>query len=359
VEKPQNPSKGPGRSRRDWPDQIEDEEQLAELLSRPSEQVVEAFARLDGDLAILGGGGKIGPSLTAMACRARRQAGTDQRILVIDRFPDPAVRQSLDRLGAETVACDLLDPEAVGALSEAPNAIYMVGRKFGTTGSPAMTWAINGLIPAYVGQRYRRARIVVFSTGCVYDFVPAESAGSVETDPLTPPGEYSNSCVARERIFEYLSSAHGTKMVLLRLNYAVEMRYGVLVDLALQIHSGRPVDLTMGQFNAIWQGDVAAAAIRLLSHAACPPLAINLTGPEKLSVRLVAQRLGELMGKPVRFVGEEAPTALLSDASAAHRLLGKPAVPIQRVLEWTAGWIARGGTTLGKPTHFQSRDGKY
>ena len=347
------------RAREELPERIDGVEQLAELLSRPSEEVVRSFSRLEGNLAIVGGAGKIGPSLTAMACRARQQAGTDQEILVIDRFPDPSVREALERHGAGTIICDLLDPGAVEHLPPAQNVVYMVGMKFGTTDRPALTWAVNALIPAYVARRYRDARVVAFSTGCVYDFVPAASAGSVESDPLVPAGEYSNSCVARERILEFCSSGCGTKMVLLRLNYAVEMRYGVLVDLALDVQAGRGVDLTMGHFNAIWQGDVNTAVLRLLEHAEHPPRPINLTGPEKLSVRQVASRLGELMGKEIRFAGAEGPSALLSDASAAHRLLGKPAVPIDRVIEWTARWIAAGGATLGKPTHFQQTDGKY
>jgi len=341
------------------PDRIDTVEELEEFLGRPTKEVVELFGRLEGDLAIVGGAGKIGPSLTAMACRARQQAGTDRKIMVIDRFPDPSVCEALQRLGAETVRADLLDPDAVSALPAAENVVYMVGMKFGTSDQPALTWAVNSLIPAYVARRYRDSRMVAFSTGCVYELVPTSSSGSVESDPLTPPGEYSNSCVARERVLEYCCSTYGTKMVLLRLNYSVEMRYGVLVDLAEDVLAGRKVDLGMGYFNVIWQGDVSAAVLRLLEHAACPALAINLTGAEKLSLRQVAQRLGELMGKKVRFTGREADTALLSDASAARKLLGEPTVPIDRVLEWTARWVAGGGQTLGKPTHFQTRDGKY
>ncbi|KPK79149.1 MAG: epimerase, partial [Phycisphaerae bacterium SM23_33] len=266
----------------DWPESIEDERQLEELLSRPTAEVVELFGRLKGDLAVIGGGGKIGPSLTRMACRARQQAGTDQKIIVVDRFPDPSVRDALAKAGAKTITCDLLDPAAVRKLPAAENVIYMVGLKFGTSEQPAMTWAANTLIPAYVAEHYRRSRLVAFSTGCVYDFVPAGSAGSAETDPLEPIGEYSNACVARERILEFFSGKNETPMVQMRLNYSVEMRYGVLVDLALAVLDEQAVDVTMGHFNVIWQGDVNAAALRLLEHTSCPPLAINLTGPEKL-----------------------------------------------------------------------------
>jgi len=343
----------------DLPETIETEEQLDELLSRPPADVVDLFGRLDGPLAIVGGAGKIGPSLVRMACRARDQAGRGQEIHVIDRFPDPHVREALEAAGARTFAADLLNSAALDDAPAAAHVIYMVGMKFGTTDRPALTWAVNGLIPAYVAPRYADARIVAFSTGCVYDLVPADSAGSVETDPLTPPGEYANSCVARERIFEHFAHANGTPMLQMRLNYAVEMRYGVLVDLAKEIVAGEPVDVTMGCFNCIWQGDVNATALRLLEHCACPPRPLNVTGAEKLAVRDVAERLGQRMGKSVRFTGSEADTALLSDARQAHRLLGEPPTPIGRVIDWTADWVARGGRDLGKPTHFQTRDGEY
>ncbi|MFB3894084.1 MAG: NAD-dependent epimerase/dehydratase family protein [Phycisphaerae bacterium] len=341
------------------PEFIETEDQLDELLSRPPAAVVDLFRKLDGDLAIVGGGGKIGPSLAQMACRARAEAGTKQKITVIDRFPDAAVRPAIERFGAQTVSCDLLDDKAVASLPDAPNIVYMAGMKFGTSGRPELTWAVNGLIPAYVARRYKDSRIVAFSTGCVYALVDAKSAGSVETDALEPPGEYANSCVARERMFQYFSAAFGTPIVLMRLNYAVELRYGVLVDIASHIVEGQPVDLTMGHVNVIWQGDVNAATLRLLEMASAPPLALNVTGQQKLCVRELATRLGEMMGRKVKFTGKEAPTALLSDASASFRLLGKPAMPIEPVLKWVAHWIGRGGKTLGKPTHFQTRDGKY
>ena len=341
------------------PQRIESESELEELLSRPPRPVAELFGRLPGPLAIVGGAGKIGPSLVRMACRARELAGTDQQVIVIDRFPDPAVREGLEAAGAETVTSDLLDPDAVAGLPDAADVIYMVGMKFGTSDAPALTWAVNALVPDYVARRYRGSRIVAFSTGCVYDLVPADSDGSLESDPLTPPGEYANSCVARERVLQHRSARDATRMVLVRLNYAVEMRYGVLVDIAQDIAAGRAVDVTMGYANVIWQGEVNAAVLRLLEHAACPALAINLTGPEKLSVRQAALRLAELMGKRVTFTGAEADTALLSNASRAHELLGRPTIPADRMLQWIAHWVGQGGPTLGKPTHFQTRDGKY
>ncbi len=341
------------------PEVIESVDQLEELLSRPPAEVVELFGRLKGPLAIIGGGGKIGPWLVRMAWRARDAAKSDMEIIVVDLFPDPVVKDALAAAGATTIACDLLDPEAVAALPDAADVIYMVGMKFGTSGNPSLTWAINAIPPVYVARRYADARIVAFSTGCVYQLTPADSDGSVETDPLEPPGEYANACVARERILEFYALRNDTPLINVRLNYAVEMRYGVLVDIAQDIAAGRPVDVTMGVFNVMWQGDVNAAFLRLIEHAACPPAAINLTGSEKLSIREVALRMGELMGKEVRITGQEADSALLSDAGKAVSLLGPPAVPAKMVIPWIAQWIAAGRDTLGKPTHFQEREGKY
>lgn len=341
------------------PQRIENLEQLEELLSRPTGPVVELFRRLEGDVVILGAGGKIGPSLTRMACRARQQAARGRRIIAVARFSDSAARAAIEQVGAEVLRADLMDPAAVAALPPAQNVLYLVGQKFGTTHRPDLTWAVNTLVPAAVAQRYRLSRIVAFSTGCVYPLVPAGSRGSTEADELTPLGEYANACVARERIFEHASRRDGTPVVQLRLNYALELRYGVLVDLARQVLAGEAVDLTMGYFNAVWQGDVNAAALRLLEHAASPPAAFNVTGPERLSVRQVAAALAARLGRPARFAGQEAPTALLADASRAIALLGPPMVPIERVIDWTADWLARGGATLNKPTHFQQRDGRY
>lgn len=343
----------------DLPQSIDTEEQLDELLSRPGPAVVDALGRMRGDLMIVGGGGKIGLSLSMMALRAARLAGSGQKIIVVGRSWGGSRSQGLDQLGAELIACDLLDQDAVNSLPQAPNVIYLAGMKFGTTGSPHLTWAANALIPAYVARRLVRSRIVAFSTGCVYEFVDVNSRGSVETDPLTPPGEYANSCVARERVFEYFSATAGTPVLLLRLNYAVEMRYGVLADIATEVWNDRPVDVTMGYVNVIWQGDVNAATIRLLDHAASPAVPMNIAGPETLSVRQLAQEFGRMMGRTPRIVGKESPTALLSDSSRACGILGRPSVPVEQVMRWVAGWVQRGGRLLNKPTHFQTRDGKY
>lgn len=341
------------------PDTIQTEEQLEELLSRPTPAVIDLFKRMQGDLAIVGGAGKIGPSLTNMALRARQAAGTKQDIIVISRFRDRAVREQVEAAGARTVCCDMLDDQAVAALPDAANVVFMVGTKFGTSNRPDLTWATNGVVPAYFARRYKDSRIVAFSTGCVYNFVDFNSGGSVETDPLDPPGEYANSCVARERILQYFSNTLGTKMLQLRLNYAVELRYGVLVDLANKIAAGQPIDLTMGYVNVIWQGDVNAATLRLLEHVGSPAVAMNLTGHECLAIRDLATELGRLMDEKVHFTGVEAKTALLSNSAKSCELLGKPEVPISRVLRWVAQWTRQGGKTLGKPTHFETSDGRY
>lgn len=343
----------------DLPQTIDDEAQLDELLSRPTSEVVEMFARLKGDVAFIGGGGKIGPSMIRMASRAKEASGFGGTIYAVSRFSNAAGRAVVERAGAAIVACDLLADGAEARLPDAQNVFYLVGQKFGTTDNPAATWAANTIAPAVVARRYRAGRIVAFSTGCVYDLVPASCAGSTEASPLAGAGEYAASCIARERVLEYFAHAHGTPLALVRLNYAVEMRYGVLVDLALDIFNGRPVDLAMGHFNAMWQGDVNACTLRLLEHAASPPLAINMTGPEKLSVRDVATGMAALMNLPVQFKNAEAGTALLSDASRLHGMLGLPRVGIENVIRWTADWVRRGGALLGKPTHFQTRDGKY
>ncbi|NNJ26372.1 NAD-dependent epimerase/dehydratase family protein [Alienimonas chondri] len=343
----------------DLPDRLADETALEELLSRPAPAVVDVFRRLRGDLAVLGSAGKMGTSLVTMACRARDAAGSPAKVFSVSRFGDVSVRRRHEAAGAETVACDLLAEDAVDRLPPAAHVVYMAGLKFGTSERPDLTWAANTVAPIQASRAYRDAAIVAFSTGCVYDFVPVGSGGSVETDALEPRGEYANAAVARERLFEYASRERGTPVVLLRLNYALEPRYGVLVDLAQRIAAGQPIDLSTGHFNGIWQGDANAAALRLLEQAASPPLAINVTGTQTLAVRDVATRLAERMNTSVAFTGEPAPAALLANAAQATALLGAPDTPIERVIDWVADWIARGGRTLGKPTHFEVRDGRY
>jgi nucleoside-diphosphate-sugar epimerase len=340
------------------PTRIDTIETLDDLLSEPTPGLVDATRRSTGDLIVLGAGGKMGPTLARMARRAADAAGFTRRVIAVSRFQSPTVRDRLDAAGVHTIACDLLDEDAVMRLPDAADVVYMAGMKFGATGQAAFTWAENCLIPAFVCRRYASSRMVAFSTGNVYPLVPA-GQGSRETDPAGPAGEYAMSCLGRERMFEYFSSRGSTPITLLRLNYACELRYGVLVDLARRVWSGEPVDLTTGYFNVIWQGDANAMSLMALTCAAVPPQVLNVTGPEELRVRAVTEDLARRMGRPVTFTGVEAGDALLSDASRAFALFGKPCVEARQLIEWIAGWTMRGGDTLGKPTKFEVRDGRF
>jgi nucleoside-diphosphate-sugar epimerase len=336
------------------------EAELEELLTAPSEATVEAVASLDGDLLLLGAGGKMGPSLARLARRSIVEAGLPHRVLCVSRFGSGDLAGRLRADGIETIACDLLDREALAALPEAPNVIYLAGFKFGASAAPHRTWAMNAYLPAIVAERYRGARIVALSTGNVYPQVPVDSGGATEQTPPAPVGEYAQSCLARERMFEHMAEAHGTRSLLVRLNYATDLRYGVLLDIATRVHRGEPVDVSMGFINTIWQGDANAILLRAFPLCAAPPAVLNLTGPETLSVRQAASALAVLLGAAApRFAGGEAETALLSDASRCHELFGPPAVGSSTLLEWTAAWVGRELPTLGKPTHFETRDGRF
>jgi nucleoside-diphosphate-sugar epimerase len=301
----------------------------------------------------------MGPTLARMARRALDDARRADRVIAVSRFSTPDAAHALRTAGVETVACDLLDRDAVRALPQAPNVIFLAGQKFGTAGAPALTWALNTLVPAIVAERYTGARIVALSTGNVYPLVPASSAGAREDLPPAPVGEYAASCLGRERLFENWSARTGTPVAIVRLNYAVELRYGVLVDIARKVQRGEPVDVTMGRVNVIWQGDACARILQCLPIASTPPLVLNVTGPESLSVRSIAQGLGTLLGRPPVLTGTEAPDALLSDASASVARFGPPAVSVGQMMAWIADWLARGGRTLDKPTHFEEREGRF
>ena len=343
----------------DVPELIQTEEQLDEFMTRPSPALIEFFRTLPGPLVVLGAGGKMGPTLAVLARRAATAAGSRLDVIAVSRFSDNCARTWLEAQGVRTIACDLLDETAVASLPDAPNVVYLVGTKFGTTQHPARTWVTNSLVPAYVARRYRGARIAALSTGNVYPLTPVQGGGSRETDPLTPLGEYANACVARERILEYFSEQLLMPVTLLRLYYALDLRYGVLVDIATQIYREEPLDVRMGYLNCIWQGDANEMVLRALAVAAVPARALNLAWPEILSVREVGRQLARRMGKPLTIVGEEAPTAYLCNTGELNRLLGTPATPLEVVLRWTAQWVERGGRTLEKPTHFEVRDGRY
>jgi len=337
------------------PEKIENEQQLDELLSRPRKELVDFVAKLSGDILIIGAGGKIGPSLARMAQRAIQSAGTEATVMAVDACKLDALRAE----GIETRQLDLLDPAGLAKLPKAPNVIYMAGRKFGSTGDEPTTWAVNTLLAGDVARTLGQARVVAFSTGCVYPIMHVETGGATEQTPPAPVGEYAMSCLGRERAFDYASAKAGLKVVHLRLNYAVELRYGVLADIAGRVWRGEPIDLATGFANVIWQGDVCNIALLSLALASSPPAALNVTGPETVSIRRLAKRFGELMGREPVFNGSENGMGYLSNASRAAKLFGLPRVGLERVTRWTADWIRRGGRTLDKPTHYETQDGKF
>ena len=343
----------------DPPDAIESEQTLDGLLTRPRTELVQFIKSVRSPLVILGAGGKMGPSLAVLARRAAQAAGHKLAVIAVSRFSDANARRWLEEREVRTLTCDLYDPGATRQLPDTENVLFLVGQKFGTTQSPAATWAANTIVPARVAEHYAAARIVALSTGNVYPLSPVARGGSTESDPLTPLGEYANATVGRERIFEFFSQRNRTPVVLLRLFYATDLRYGVLRDLADRIWAGKPIDLANGHFNCIWQGDANEMVICSLALAASPAVAFNLTSKDVLSVRTVATRLGELLGKPARLIGAENETALIGNTAKLRALLGDPPTPLEAMIRWTADWVKRGGRSLGKPTHFEVRDGRY
>ena len=328
-------------------------------LSRPTAEDVSAMRAIEGDLLILGAGGKMGPSLAALARRAADLAGSRKRIIAVSRFSDEELRAHFSSQNIETISCDLLELGVLGKLPDAANVLFMAARKFGTSGSEYLTWAMNTFVPGLVAERYRSSRIVAFSTGNVYPLTDVHEGGAVESTPVEPKGEYAQSALGRERMFEYGSQRWGTPVTILRLNYAVELRYGVLVDIGLAVFDRRPIDLRMGYVNVIWQRDANSMCLRSFVHCQSPPLILNLTGPETLSVRRVAHEFGQKFGIEPIFDFEENTTALLNNSGKAHRLLGCPSVTAAEIIDWLAEWIRNRGPMLNKPTHFQARDGKF
>ena len=338
---------------------IADTNALDDHLSQPTPALVDSMRRIEGDIVFLGAAGKMGPTMCRLARRATDEAGVSRRIMAVSRFSEPGARADLETHGIETIACDLLDDAAVRALPDAQNIVYMAGMKFGTSGNAAMTWAMNTYLPARVAERYRHSRIAAFSTGNVYGMTPVTSGGSREGDPLHPVGEYAMSAMGRERMLEYMSATHDTPMTIIRLNYACELRYGVLVDLARWVWEDKEIDRAMGHFNVIWQRDANAFTLQSLEHAVSPPLVLNVTGPEILSVENVAMQFGTLMGKEPILVGTPGTECLLNNASRCFDKFGKPIVSADIMMRWIADWVARGGENLNRLTHFEVVNGQF
>jgi len=331
-------------------------EALEEFMSRPTPALEADLAKTQGDILILGVGGKMGPTLARMAKRAAPQ----RRVVGVARFTEPGLRDRLGAWGVECVACDLLERAALERLPRAPNVVFMAGHKFGAAGNAAFTWAMNVGVPYMVAETFRESRIVAFSTACVYPYADVNGRGAAEDAPaLPPPGDYATSCVGREKAFEYGSLRYGTPGRLVRLEYAIDMRYGVLHDVARKVLAGEPVDLTMGHVNVIWQGEANEQALRLLAHCTAPTSPLNVSGAEVVSVRALAAEFGKRFGRSPAFAGKESPSAWLVDTRAAQALLGAPRVPLAQMIDWQADWIRRGGASLGKPTHFETRDGQF
>jgi nucleoside-diphosphate-sugar epimerase len=337
------------------------EEELDDRLSEPRERTIDALRRSPGDIVVLGAGGPMGPTLARMAARAAAvaDAGARRRVIAVSRFGSAGVTRVLERQGVETIPCDLLDRDAVARLPDAPNVVFMAGQKFGTTDAPSRTWLMNVVVPANGAPRNDGSRSIAFSTGNVYPLVPVESGGAPESLPPGPVGEYAASCLGRERVFEFYSTARRTPVAIVRLNYAIDLRYGVLADLAQRLVRDEPIPIAMGHVNIIWQGDANRAALELLPYASSPPLVVNVSGSQTLSVRTLATELGKRMGVQPRFDGRESSDALLSDTTTFRQLLGEPELPVETMIDWVADWVGAGRPLLGKPTHFETRDGSF
>ncbi|MDR1933329.1 MAG: NAD(P)-dependent oxidoreductase [Spirochaetales bacterium] len=338
---------------------IHTETELEELLSRPSAELISLMKRLEGDILILGVAGKIGLTLGIAAARACAEAGVKKRIMGAARFSEKGGREKLQAAGVQTIPCDLLDRAAVEKLPDAQNVIFLAGKKFGTSGAESLTWAMNTLAPAYIAGRFSQSRILAYSTGCVYDFVSPLGGGSSETDTPHPQGDYAQSCLGRERVFHYFSEKYRTPVLIFRLNYAVEPRYGVLRDIADKVLADKTIDLATGNFNCIWQGDVISQTLLALELCASPPAILNVSGPETVSVRWAAREFGLRFGKTPVFTGTEQDRVWLTNAAKAASLFGYPRVTLTQAIDITAEWMLAGGSSLNKPTHFEARDGRY
>lgn len=335
------------------------EEKLNELLTKPSSKLIEDMKKIQGDIMVLGAGGKMGPTLCLLAKNAIKEAGINKKVIAVSRFSDPIATKLLEDNEVEIISADLQDLTQLNNLPDVENIIYMAGKKFGTDGNEWMTWGMNSVLPAYVGEKFKKSNIVVFSSGNIYPIVSLSTGGCTEEVNPEPIGEYAMSCMARERTFEYMSNVHGTKVFMYRLNFAVDLRYGVIYDIAEKIMKGIPISITTPVFNCIWQGDANEIAIRGLLHATSPACKMNVTGPEMISVKNTAEKLGKLLNKEPIFIGEEKTDAYISNAAKAMEIFGYPTVALDTLIKWQAEWILSGGRALGKATHFEERKGSY
>ncbi|MGN6494374.1 MAG: NAD-dependent epimerase/dehydratase family protein [Agriterribacter sp.] len=338
---------------------MKDIEQQYEELLQPSQALINDIKKIKGDILLLGAGGKMGPALALLASQAVAKAGVQKKVMAASRFSEPGVRDRLEANGIKTYSIDLLEDEQLESLPQVDNVLYLAGQKFGTTGKEWFTWAMNTYLPGRVGQYFQQSRIVVFSTGNVYPLSPVTEGGPDEQHPVAPVGEYAQSCLGRERLFQYTASKYNTPLFIYRLNYANDVSYGVLLEIAKAVYAGKPIDLRMGHVNVIWQGDANEMAIRALLHCETPAKIVNITGPETASVREIAEAFGKLFEKRPLFTGEEQPTALLSNASESFRLFGQPRVTLEQMIALLAEWVKQGGKTINKPTHFQEREGQF
>lgn len=335
---------------------------IAELeakLAEPSQALIQDLSKVEGDIIILGVGGKMGPSLAKLAVNAIREGGLHKQVIGVSRFSDETAKRELEDAGVKTISCNLLNDDELNALPDAANVIYMAGNKFGTTGREYFSWGMNTYLPGRIAEKYKNSRIVVFSSGNIYPFLSYGSGGATEAVMPEPIGEYAQSCLGRERIFEYHSHKNGTPMLMYRLNYAVDMRYGVLLEIASAVHEGRAIDVTMGHANVIWQGDANSMALRCLTECSNPPSVMNITGPETMSIRWAAEQFAKRMGKEAVIEGVESDMALLNNASKSHQRFGYPSVSLLQMIDWVSEWVQTGGMTWNKPTHFQERKGKF
>jgi nucleoside-diphosphate-sugar epimerase len=338
---------------------MKDIELTYKKLLEPSDDLVSEIAKLDDDILILGVGGKMGPALARLAKQAVDKAGVNKKITGVARFSEPGLQEELNSQGIETICADLLEDDQLQALQDTKNVLYLAGTKFGTMGNESFTWAMNSYLPGRIAQKYKNSRIVVFSTGNVYPLTPVLIGGPMETLTPQPVGEYAQSCLGRERLFQYYSSKNNTPILIYRLNYANDVTYGVLLEIAQSVKEKRTVDLSMGHVNVIWQGDANEMALRAIRYCAVPPKILNIAGPEILSVRWLAEEFGKLLGETPQFINHEQDTALLSNATESYRLFGSPKVPLKKMIELIVDWINEGGKTINKPTHFQERTGQF